>query len=100
MASVEPGRWLINPLCRSACGGYPLKSGLIMLILSFVEFDSQATWRAPCLGAPGQLIAGGAGARLDHPVSWRCSSGPKIVECGSITKIVDKLSRSQDLELG
>ena len=29
---------------------------------------SQA-WRAPCLGAPGQLIAGGAGARPDHPIS-------------------------------
>jgi len=26
-------------------------------------------WRAPCLGAPGQLIAGGAGARPDHPIS-------------------------------
>src|SRR5262245_8599257 len=25
--------------------------------------------RAPCLGAPGQLIAGGAGARPDHPIS-------------------------------
>ena len=28
-------------------------------------------WRAPCLGAPGQLIAGGAGARPDHPISGR-----------------------------
>ena len=27
------------------------------------------TLRAPCLGAPGQLIAGGAGARPDHPIS-------------------------------
>ena len=26
-------------------------------------------WRAPCLGAPGQLIAGGAGARPDHPIT-------------------------------
>src|ERR1700733_3453153 len=29
---------------------------------------SQA-WRAPCPGVPGQLIAGGAGARPDHPIS-------------------------------
>jgi hypothetical protein len=34
---------------------------------------SQA-WRAPCLGAPGQLIAGGAGARPDHPISGPCAS--------------------------
>ena len=26
-------------------------------------------WRAPCLGAPDQLIAGGAGARPDRPIS-------------------------------
>jgi hypothetical protein len=25
--------------------------------------------RAPCQGAPGQLIAGGAGARPDHPIN-------------------------------
>jgi hypothetical protein len=29
---------------------------------------SQA-WRAPCPDVPGQLIAGGAGARPDHPIS-------------------------------
>jgi hypothetical protein len=28
---------------------------------------SQA-WRAPCPDVPGQLIAGGAGARPDHPI--------------------------------
>jgi hypothetical protein len=33
---------------------------------------SQA-WRAPCLGAPGQLIAGEAGARPDHPISGPCA---------------------------
>ena len=26
-------------------------------------------WCAPCLGAPGQLIAGGAGAPSDHPIN-------------------------------
>jgi hypothetical protein len=28
-------------------------------------------WHTPCLGAPGQLIAGGAGARPDDPIGGR-----------------------------
>ncbi len=34
------------------------------------------TLRAPCLGAPGQLIAGRAGARPDHPFSGHHHVGP------------------------
>src|SRR4029077_1110904 len=32
-------------------------------------------WRAPCLGGPGQLIAGGAGARPDHPITGLAAAG-------------------------
>ena len=42
------------------------------------------TLRAPCLGAPGQLIAGGAGARPDHSISGSGALTLRILIAGLI----------------
>src|SRR5262249_4317228 len=45
------------------------------------QYRVSETWRAPCLGAPDQLIAGGAGARPDHSIRRHIASRTLAPDC-------------------
>ena len=55
-----------------------------MRFLQSQSMLSQA-WRAPRLGAPGEFIAGGAGARPDHPITGHCRCFALITRVFDVT---------------